>query len=104
REPRDTEAMTVRELDLLLMPLVAWSRDGTRLGMGAGYYDRVLGAVEDAGQGPLRVGVAYAVQEARALPVDACDVPLHAVVTENGWVDCRQGSPEPQRTSGSPPP
>lgn len=74
-------------LDLLLMPLVAWDRQGRRLGMGAGYYDRALAPFRAHG-GPLRVGIAYQCQQARQLPEDKWDVRLHAVVTEQGWFTC----------------
>jgi 5-formyltetrahydrofolate cyclo-ligase len=51
--------------------------------MGAGYYDRFLATGPAAGP-PLRIGVAYACQQAKTLPRDPWDVPLHAVVTEQG--------------------
>jgi 5-formyltetrahydrofolate cyclo-ligase len=53
--------------------------------MGAGYYDRYLAPVAGL-ERPLRVGVAYAVQEVEALPVQAWDVPLHGLLSENGWI------------------
>lgn len=73
------------QIDLLLMPLVAFDRHGTRLGMGAGYYDRLL-----AGTGPtlrpLLVGVAHEVQRSTTpLPAADWDVPLDGVLTERGW-------------------
>jgi len=72
-------------LDMLLMPLVAFDAQGTRLGMGAGYYDRFLGPVPPA-QRPLLVGVAHEVQRSHdPLPRDRWDVPLDGVLTEAGW-------------------
>jgi 5-formyltetrahydrofolate cyclo-ligase len=94
-EPRGTEPLTLGELDLLLLPLVAWCRDGMRLGMGAGYYDRALAALETGKPGPRRVGVAYGAQEAPALPRDSWDAPLDAVVTEDGWIDCLRAPTAP---------
>lgn len=72
-------------LDLILIPLVAFDRHGTRLGMGAGYYDRFLGGIVP-GMRPYLVGVAHEVQRsAEALPAASWDVPLAGVITERGW-------------------
>jgi len=87
REPHAGPARDVSKLDLLLIPLVSFDAHGTRLGMGAGYYDRLLAPVR-ASERPLRVGVAYACQRAERLPREPWDVPLHAVVTEDGWFSC----------------
>jgi 5-formyltetrahydrofolate cyclo-ligase len=74
-----------RALALMLIPLVAFDSQGTRLGMGGGFYDRFLGAISP-GLRPRLVGIAHEVQRsATALPVDSWDIPLNAVVTEAGW-------------------
>ena len=72
------------EMDLLLIPLVAYDESGTRLGMGGGYYDRYL--AQDLPK-PRRIGVAFACQQHARLPCEAWDMPLHAVVTEHGVLD-----------------
>ncbi len=75
----------VGELDVVLVPLVAFDRDGHRLGMGAGYYDRALASRRDRGRAyrrPKLVGVAYACQELASIRPRAWDVALDAVVTE----------------------
>ncbi|QOC23313.1 5-formyltetrahydrofolate cyclo-ligase [Wenzhouxiangella sp. AB-CW3] len=72
-------------LHLVFMPLVAFSPIGTRLGMGAGFYDRTFGfRLDDPDAGPRLVGTAYALQEVDGLPADEWDVPLDAVVTDRG--------------------
>jgi 5-formyltetrahydrofolate cyclo-ligase len=73
------------ELDVVLVPLVGFDRDGHRLGMGAGYYDRVLAPRRDPGRSyrrPKLVGIAYACQEIESIKPRAWDVALDAVVTE----------------------
>lgn len=87
REPGVGRDVALEELDVVLVPLVAFDASGNRLGMGAGYYDRFLATGPAAGP-PLRVGVAYACQQAPGLPRDPWDIPLHAVVTEQGWLSC----------------
>ena len=86
-EPVSGETVHPRELDLVVMPLVAWDESGQRLGMGAGYYDRALAEVAECAR-PLRVGVAYEVQKVKQLPADPWDVRLHRVITENGVFAC----------------
>lgn len=83
-EPLDTEMLPVSSFDMLLMPLVGYDRWGNRLGMGAGYYDRCLVSVRDA-ESPLRVGVAYSLQETGPVDKEEWDIPLHGVVNERGW-------------------
>jgi 5-formyltetrahydrofolate cyclo-ligase len=67
------------------MPLVGWDRQGGRLGMGGGFYDRALAGIK----GPLLVGLAHAVQEVPQVPIDDWDVPLDFVVTESALHQCR---------------
>ena len=73
------------EFDVVLVPLVGFDRDGHRLGMGAGYYDRALAARRDRNRSyrrPKLVGIAYACQEIESITARAWDVALDAVVTE----------------------
>jgi 5-formyltetrahydrofolate cyclo-ligase len=83
-EPVSGERIALQHIDLLLLPLVAYDRDGTRLGVGGGFYDRLL-ATGSPGCRPHLTGVAYSLQQAPALPREDWDVPLHAVINENGW-------------------
>lgn len=74
---------TDREIrpEVLIVPLVAFDRTGLRLGYGGGFYDRTLARLRAGG--PVHaVGFAFAAQEAPALPGDATDSRLDAVVTE----------------------
>jgi 5-formyltetrahydrofolate cyclo-ligase len=71
----------VEEVDVALIPGLAWDRAGTRLGRGAGYYDRLL--ADPAWRG-FRCGIFLSAQELPGLPAGPWDVPLQAVVTEAG--------------------
>jgi 5-formyltetrahydrofolate cyclo-ligase len=84
RIPSPTEAAEALTPDLVLAPLIAFDRQGYRLGQGGGYYDRTLAALRAAG--PLFViGLAYAGQEVDSIPKDAHDQPLDAILTESGY-------------------
>ena len=69
--------------DLILTPLLAFDAALNRLGQGAGYYDRAFAAHPHA----LRIGVAWSIQRADAVPTDPWDAPLDAVITEKGWTE-----------------
>ena len=68
---------------IILTPLVGFDDALNRLGQGAGHYDRAFAALPEA----RRIGVAFAVQRVARLPCDAWDVPLSAVITEQGWIE-----------------
>lgn len=65
---------------LCLVPGIAFTRAGLRLGYGGGFYDRFLQSFS----GPT-VGLAFEVQLAPSLPVSESDFPVARVVTEAGW-------------------
>jgi 5-formyltetrahydrofolate cyclo-ligase len=68
--------------DVILTPLVGFDRRLNRLGQGAGHYDRAFARYEKA----WRIGIAWSVQEVPAIPADIWDVPLHAIITEEGML------------------
>lgn len=71
------------EPEVLIVPMLAWDRRGYRLGYGGGFYDRTLEGLR--ARGPvLAVGFAFSAQEVEAVPTDAFDQRLDAVVTEKG--------------------
>lgn len=70
---------TLDELDVLMVPLVAFDRQGQRLGMGGGFYDRTLQSWRQ--HGFLPVGLAHDCQQVDTLPAAEWDVPLPAIIT-----------------------
>lgn len=80
----DSPRRTPANLDIIFLPLVGWDQSGSRLGMGAGYYDRALNGVS----GPILVGLGYAVQEVSKIPADSWDIALDKVITEKGVQHC----------------
>jgi 5-formyltetrahydrofolate cyclo-ligase len=74
--------------DIVVCPLLAFSRDGARLGYGAGYYDRTLSALRASG-GVLAVGYGFGAQEIERVPVGKTDEPLDWIVTEREAIRVR---------------
>jgi 5-formyltetrahydrofolate cyclo-ligase len=85
--PRASRPATHEDWDLAIVPLLAFDRRGYRLGYGKGFYDRLL-SISPA----ITVGVAFAAQEVHDLPVEAHDVPLDWIVTENEVIVTRLGA------------
>lgn len=77
--PEFREWVSPDTLNLVLVPGVAFDEKGGRLGFGKGYYDRFLAKTP-----ALRMGVAFSVQVISDVPTEAHDVPMHALLTENG--------------------
>ena len=76
---QDHRRAKVQELDLLVIPGLAFDRQGGRIGYGKGYFDRLLpGARADA----LLAAVAFECQLFDALPMQPHDVRVDAVITE----------------------
>lgn len=69
--------------DLVVVPGLAFDSRGRRLGQGFGCYDRFLAAL---GGTAVTVGLAFTRQLVPEVPVDAWDVPVDAVVTEDGVI------------------
>jgi 5-formyltetrahydrofolate cyclo-ligase len=80
------ERVPAADLDLVLMPLLAFDDSGNRLGMGGGYYDRTLAFLRTrrSWRRPALCGVAYSFQRVTALQAEPWDVPLDGCLTEQG--------------------
>jgi len=83
-EPAGTERCPGPELELVVVPGMAFDLEGRRLGHGGGHFDRLL--AETAG---VRVGLAFEFQVFRRIPAEAHDRRVEAVVTESRVIFCR---------------
>jgi len=81
---RTAGAAGARWMDVVIVPLTAFDAAGTRLGSGAGYYDRALAhlALREAWRRPRVVGFAYDFQRVEALERRHWDIPMDLVVTD----------------------
>ncbi len=74
---------SLTDIDVILMPLVAFDRSGNRLGMGGGFYDRTLSKSPKHGNThPLLIGLAHHCQELTTIATESWDIPLHYIVTD----------------------
>ena len=71
-----------REIELALIPGVAFDRKGNRLGRGKGYYDRTLDRLTHAH----RIGICFGFQLTEKIPVENNDRTMDEVWTEKGCV------------------
>ena len=72
---------------VLLLPLLAFDRQGNRLGYGGGYYDRTVALFRREGH-IQAIGIAFAQQECENIPVGGTDAPLDWIVTEQESLRC----------------
>lgn len=77
--------VAVEQLDLILVPGLAFDRQGGRIGYGKGYYDRLLAA---ARRDTLLVALAFDCQIFDGVPMQSHDIYMDAVITES---TCHQG-------------
>ncbi len=73
--------------DVLLVPMLAFDRNGYRLGYGGGFYDRTIAGLRGEKK-IIAIGVAYSGQEVDSVPRDAHDQPLDFVMTEREVIKC----------------
>lgn len=87
REPRRDEHALIdpAEIDLFIVPGVAFDTLGTRLGFGGGYYDRLLSKVPDKSI----VALAFEIQIASQLPCEPFDIKMKKIITERRVIDCK---------------
>jgi len=78
--------MTDIEPELILLPGVAFDREGNRIGMGKGYYDRFLAHKK----GVPRVALSYSEQVLESVPKEPYDVAVDWIITEDELIRCQR--------------
>ena len=71
--------------DVVFTPVLAFDRQGGRLGQGGGHYDRTIESLR-ARHSVVVIGLAYAGQEVDAVPTEPHDQRLDAILTETGYL------------------
>lgn len=83
REPHvadDEKALALPDIAVFLVPGIAFGRDGSRLGQGGGFYDRVLESARDSGA--LTIGVCFDCQLVESVPREEHDWKVALIVSE----------------------
>ncbi len=80
-EPKETcRKIYPGDIDLMVVPAVAYNEEGLRLGQGGGFYDRWLNSAAAEGKAPYTIGVCYEFQLYSALPVEKHDYAVDCVM------------------------
>lgn len=79
KEPQGAALPSLEEIDLILVPGLAFTPGGHRLGRGRGYYDRLLSRPDLANA--YKIGICFPFQLVRHLPVEPHDIMMDAVIT-----------------------
>jgi 5-formyltetrahydrofolate cyclo-ligase len=77
REPAEKKHIRIRDLDLVIVPGVAFDKKGNRLGRGKGYYDRFLTRLPKKTS---TIGLAFDFQILPSIPAKAHDVSVQKVI------------------------
>ena len=77
-EPTSTDVIHHEDIDLFIVPGVAFDREGNRLGRGKGYYDKYLAGIIK----PI-IGICFDFQLMDSIPAEKHDIKMTMVVTEN---------------------
>jgi 5-formyltetrahydrofolate cyclo-ligase len=86
-EPTNCRALSHKQLDVIFLPLVAFTAECDRLGMGGGFYDRAFSYRSDSNhhhksKKPMLVGVAHDSQKLKAFKVEEWDIACDYIVTD----------------------
>lgn len=80
-EPVGDNLADPSEIELIVVPAVAYDRRGNRLGRGKGFYDRLLGESKAT-----KIGIGYEFQIVDELPVEEHDVPMNLVISQTSTI------------------
>ena len=80
----DNELINISKIDLVLVPGLAFDKNGNRMGHGNGYYDRFLSSCSTS---TIFIGVAYSFQVFNTIPFDKYDVKIHKLITEESTMN-----------------
>lgn len=79
----------LNEVEFVLLPGVAFARDGARLGYGGGFYDKLLADLpSEMAQRPVLAAAAFAMQIVEFIPQEATDVKVELIVTDQEKIAC----------------
>ena len=80
-EPTGDDLTDPAEIELIIVPAVAFDRNGNRLGRGKGFYDRLLQTTRAT-----KIGVGYDFQLIEEIPAEPHDIPMDIVITQKHYI------------------
>lgn len=83
-EPSVVKTADERDIDVILVPGLAFDRHGGRMGFGKGYYDRLLET-----SSAVKIGLCYDFQLFDTIPTESHDVPMDFIITEKEICEIR---------------
>ncbi len=86
---KESDLVNGEQLDLVLVPLLGFDKNGNRLGMGGGFYDRCFAFKKNKPNKTLLMGFAYDFQEIDKLTPESWDIRLDLIATETQLIDLR---------------
>jgi len=84
-KPLKRRAVSVKKMDAIFVPGLAFDRIGNRLGYGRGYFDRLCRSTK-----AIKIGLAYDFQLVNRLIPHSNDVSMDFIITESGVIECRK--------------
>ena len=78
----EAKEIPIQSLDIILIPLVVFDQSCNRIGMGSGFYDKALSALDNSKKKTYLIGLAYEFQKVNQIEPNKWDIPLDYVVTE----------------------
>lgn len=88
-EPTGSDTVDPSEIELIVVPAVAYDRRGNRLGRGKGFYDRLLKTSRAT-----KIGIGYNFQLVDEVPTEPHDVAVDIVITDGTTIHIRNGNTE----------
>lgn len=85
-EPTGNDTVDPEDIELVVVPAVAYDKKGNRLGRGKGFYDRFLKSTKAT-----KIGVGYEFQLIEEVPAEPHDVGMDMVITQHTTVIIRRG-------------
>lgn len=80
-EPQGDDTTDISQIEMVVVPAIAYDRHGNRVGRGKGYYDRLLASTKAT-----KVGIAYDFQLVDEIDAEPHDVKVDIVITPHGVI------------------
>ena len=83
----DADETSLENIDLVVVPGVAFDRQGGRMGRGKGFYDRMFGKITDKEKTPIKIGVCFDFQLVSDVPKEPHDELMNTIITESEVIE-----------------